>query len=77
MATTSLPLSPGVPAAPGPRRTPNLPARVQRAVTNLQAESEKLIGWIQLAVVATFATLYMVAPRTAPGEAIPRREPGH
>jgi adenylate cyclase len=71
MATT-LPLSPGVPVEPehGPRRAPALPARVRRAILALQAESEKLIGWIQLAVVATFATLYMVAPRTAPAEAL-------
>ena len=40
-----------------------LPRRVQRSIDKQQSDSEILIGWIQLAVLAAFATLYMVAPK--------------
>lgn len=40
-----------------------LPPRARAAVRAQQDASERLIGWIQLGVVLTFATLYAVAPR--------------
>ena len=46
-----------------------LPARVQDAIREQQESSEILIGWIQLAVVLTFAVLFFVSPKpysTAP-----------
>jgi len=42
-----------------------LPNRIQRLVLIEEERSERLIGWVQLAVVATFATLYSLAPRPA------------
>lgn len=42
-----------------------LPNRLQRLVLIEEERSERLIGWVQLAVVATFATLYGLAPRPA------------
>lgn len=41
-----------------------LPERVQEDISRQQQEGEKLIGWVQLALVLTFATLYGVAPKT-------------
>ncbi|KZD12850.1 adenylate/guanylate cyclase domain-containing protein [Oceanibaculum pacificum] len=41
-----------------------LPARMTAAIEAQQAESEILIGWVQLAVVLTFAILYSLAPKT-------------
>lgn len=43
-----------------------LPARIRQIVVARQVESERLIGWIQLAVVISFAALYALAPDTAP-----------
>ena len=40
-----------------------LPARVQRLVDAEEEKSERLITWVQLAVLALFAGLYFVAPR--------------
>ena len=51
--------------APGP----NLPERVERAVREQQDASEILIGWIQLAVVMTFAALYAISPKTFAADA--------
>ncbi len=45
-------------------RERSAPARVRRAIEEQRHQSEKLIGWIQLAVVATFAALYAVSPKT-------------
>ena len=45
-------------------RERSAPERVQRAIEEQRHESERLIGWIQLAVVLTFATLYAVSPKT-------------
>ncbi len=42
-----------------------LPERVQQAIRSEQDRSENLIGWIQLAVILTFATLYFISPKTA------------
>jgi adenylate cyclase len=40
-----------------------LPARIQRLVDAEEEKSERLITWVQLAVLALFAGLYFVAPR--------------
>lgn len=42
----------------------HLPARVQENIERQQQESEILIGWVQLALVATFSTLYALSPKT-------------
>ncbi|MBU0725702.1 MAG: adenylate/guanylate cyclase domain-containing protein [Alphaproteobacteria bacterium] len=41
-----------------------LPLRLRSAIEAQQAGSEILIGWIQLGIVATFAVLYSLAPKT-------------
>ena len=56
---------------PHPRRlfaapVQDLPARVRDVILREQDWSEILIGWIQLAVVLTFAVLYFLSP-TPPG----------
>lgn len=52
-----------------------LPKRIQDTITRQQNQSERLIGWIQLAVVCTFGTLYSLSPKTfradAPFEPVP------
>ncbi|MEM7695532.1 MAG: adenylate/guanylate cyclase domain-containing protein [Pseudomonadota bacterium] len=40
-----------------------MPARVSALVTKEEERSERLIGWVQLAIVTTFAVLYFVTPR--------------
>ncbi len=40
-----------------------LPARVREVISREQDWSEILIGWIQLGVVITFATLYFLSPK--------------
>lgn len=40
------------------------PARVRDAIDRQRHQSEKLIGWVQLAVVGTFAALYAASPKT-------------
>lgn len=45
-------------------REEDLPERARQAIVEQQADSEKLIGWFQLAVVATFGTLYAISPKT-------------
>ena len=47
-----------------------LPGRIRRTIVARQIESERLIGWIQLGVVISFAALYAIAPDTAPAAAI-------
>jgi adenylate cyclase len=44
---------------------PQLPERVEAAIRSEQDRSEILIGWIQLAVITTFAVLYFIAPKPA------------
>jgi adenylate cyclase len=44
---------------------PQLPERVEAAIRTEQDRSEILIGWIQLAVITTFAVLYFIAPKPA------------
>lgn len=46
-----------------------LPERVERAVREQQDATEVLIGWIQLAVVSTFAALYALSPKTFAADA--------
>ena len=46
-----------------------LPARVQRLVDAEEEKSERLITWVQLTVLAVFATLYFVAPRPPDAQA--------
>ncbi|HVG82015.1 MAG TPA: adenylate/guanylate cyclase domain-containing protein, partial [Methylomirabilota bacterium] len=64
MATSLVPLR-GLSLGPPPR----LPERVERAVREQQDASEALIGWIQLAVVVTFAALYAISPKTFAADA--------
>ena len=45
-----------------------LPGRVRDAIRSQGDATERLIGWIQLAVVFTFATLYAVSPKTFPAD---------
>jgi len=46
-----------------------LPPRVRESIRRQQESSEVLIGWVQLGVVLTFATLYTIAPKTFTAEA--------
>ncbi|WP_108659206.1 adenylate/guanylate cyclase domain-containing protein [Acuticoccus kandeliae] len=43
--------------------TARMPARVVELVVAEEERSERLIGWVQLTIAVTFATLYAVAPR--------------
>jgi adenylate cyclase len=45
-------------------RRKDLPPRVQEAIREQNDRTERLIGWIQLAVICTFATLYTISPKT-------------
>ncbi|MFQ5775760.1 MAG: adenylate/guanylate cyclase domain-containing protein [Kiloniellaceae bacterium] len=45
-----------------------LPERVRRAIQEQGDATERLIGWVQLAVVVTFASLYAIAPKTFPAD---------
>lgn len=47
------------------RSQERLPERVQAAIAQREALSEILIGWVQFAVLATFAILYAVTPPAA------------
>ncbi|MCP4326818.1 MAG: adenylate/guanylate cyclase domain-containing protein [Alphaproteobacteria bacterium] len=47
----------------------SLPARVRDAIRAQQDASEVLIGWIQLAVVLIFGTLWAISPKTVSSEA--------
>ena len=53
----------GLQAPAGPGAGPALPARIAALVRANEAESERLIGWVQLLLVATFALLYLASPR--------------
>ncbi|WP_420411207.1 adenylate/guanylate cyclase domain-containing protein [Roseibium sp.] len=46
----------------GPPDT-GLPDRVRAEIAAREAASERLIGWVQLALVLFFSTLYIIAPR--------------
>ncbi len=45
-----------------------LPERVRAAIQDQGDATERLIGWFQLAVVLTFATLYAISPKTFPAD---------
>jgi len=49
-------------------REERLPSRVQRTIGRAQDASEILIGWSQLGVVAVFAGLYALSPKTFSGD---------
>lgn len=61
--TQSLPSKESSPET-GPRALDALPERARAAVRVQEDRSERLIGWIQLGVVLTFGTLYVIAPTT-------------
>ncbi len=44
----------------------DLPPVVRARITQLQDQSEKLIGWIQLGIICVFGTLYALSRQTAP-----------
>lgn len=44
---------------------PRLPERVRALIARQESESERLIGWVQLGIVATLSALYLLAPRPA------------
>ncbi len=46
----------------------DLPERVRRTIQEQGDATERLIGWVQFAVVLTFATLYAIAPKAFPAE---------
>ena len=48
-----------------PADASGLPPRVQALIRAQEAESERLIGWVQLSLAVTFAALYVIAPRPA------------
>ncbi|MDH3453143.1 MAG: adenylate/guanylate cyclase domain-containing protein [Gammaproteobacteria bacterium] len=48
----------------GKRHTERLPARVTHAIERQQEASEILVGWVQFGILATFAALYTLAPKT-------------
>ena len=41
----------------------DVPARIATLIRLREEESERLIGWVQLVLAGTFATLYVIAPR--------------
>ena len=43
-----------------------LPSKIRYAIKRQQDGSERLIGWIQLAILTSFAALYTAAPKTSP-----------
>jgi len=49
----------------GEKHDGDLPARVQESIAQQQQEGEKLIGWVQLGLIATFSLLYALSPKTA------------
>ncbi|MFO1154726.1 MAG: adenylate/guanylate cyclase domain-containing protein [Rhodospirillales bacterium] len=51
----------------GKRGERRIPDRVSRAIAQQQAQSEILIGWVQLLLVAFFIALYVIAPKTSAG----------
>ncbi|SLN20094.1 adenylate/guanylate cyclase domain-containing protein [Oceanibacterium hippocampi] len=49
-------------------RTRALPARVQRVIEEQQAQSERIIAWAHLLIVAVFAALYTFTPKGFSGD---------
>ncbi len=54
----------------GPPPEGNVPDRIRDAVEQQQNQSEILVGWIQLTLVVTLGSLYLLAPKTAAMDAI-------
>ena len=52
-----------------------LPARVVRAIEVQRQNGEVLVGWVQAALVAFLTALYLVAPSSAPADAVLRPVP--
>lgn len=48
---------------------PQLPDRIRRSIQHQQENSEIVIGWVQLAIVVTFASLYSLAPKALGADA--------
>ena len=46
-----------------------LPERVTRAIEAEEQKNEIAVGWVQMGVVLTFATLYTIAPKTFSADA--------
>lgn len=46
-----------------------LPSSIRHTIKRQQDGSERLIGWIQLTILASFAALYFAAPKTTPSGA--------
>ena len=46
------------------KRNQRIPDRVIDAISAQQAASEKLVGWVQMAVILFFGLLYAVSPKT-------------
>ncbi|MEM0907332.1 MAG: adenylate/guanylate cyclase domain-containing protein [Pseudomonadota bacterium] len=61
--TLSLPKSLFRPLGTLEGETDTMPARVANLVVAEEWRSERLIGWVQLAVISIFASLYLIAPR--------------
>ena len=62
--------SAAAPSPPSPLLpAPPLPSRVLKAIHDQQDASERLICWVQLAMVTLFGALYLVAPKTLPEDA--------
>ena len=51
---------------------PRLPARVLRVIESQRARSEILTGWVQAAVIALLAALYLASPSSSPVDLILR-----
>ena len=45
-------------------RMPALPERVRRAVAAEQQMAERTVGWVQMAIIVSFAALYGLSPKT-------------
>jgi hypothetical protein len=48
-----------------PPRASEVPYRVAELIRAREEESERLIDWVQLVMVAIFAALYVIAPRSS------------
>lgn len=55
-----------IPTGSGATKT-MIPARVQDEIDRREEAAERLIGWVQLALFAAFATLYFISPRAEGG----------
>ena len=45
--------------------TPDVPDRVRMAIAEQQDAAERLIAWIQFAIIITFGVLYAISPKTS------------